>query len=150
MRGPGLEGDWLIALRTKVAVPPALFSGSLARQSLLHAAPLSRLQVVGVALHFLDDVFRLHFTLEPAKRVFQRLSLLQSNFCQFDLLPASKPATYSLHDFHFRRSLRLSLSWYLSPFAQPILSQQSRATEPANQPRMRHNDEAHYVRGNIR
>src|SRR5215467_2825651 len=77
----------LIALRTRVAVCPVLFSGSLTRQRLLHTAPLSRLQVIGVTFHFLDDVFRLHFTLEPAQGVFQRLTLLQSNFRQFDLLP---------------------------------------------------------------
>src|SRR5215468_7433849 len=93
MRGPGLEGDSLIALRASVAVPPVLFSGPLARQGLLHAPPLSWLQVVRVTFHFLDDVFRLHFTLKPAQGIFQRLSLLQSNFCQFDLLPVNKSLT---------------------------------------------------------
>src|SRR5215470_5320007 len=81
MRGP--EGDSLIALRASVAVSPVLFSGPLTRKGLLHPPPLSRLQVVRVTFHFLDDVFRLHFTLEPAQGVFQRFSLLQSNFRQF-------------------------------------------------------------------
>src|SRR5208282_638770 len=58
-----------------------LFSGTLLRQSLLHPASLARLQVVGVTLHFLDDVLRHNLALEPTKGVLQRLSLLQSNFC---------------------------------------------------------------------
>src|SRR5215471_20639679 len=92
-RPPYILGEkTLIALRTKVAVSPALFSGSLTRQGLLHAAPLSRLQVVRVTFHFLDNVFRLHLPLKPAQRVFQRLTLLQSNFCQFDLLPVKNKA----------------------------------------------------------
>jgi hypothetical protein len=35
-----------------------------------------------VALYFLDDVFRLHFALEPPQCVFYRLAFLQSNFSQ--------------------------------------------------------------------
>src|SRR5437868_42653 len=58
------------------------FSGTLSRQSLLHSALLARLQVVGVTLHFLNDVLRLHLALEATKGVLQRLTLLQSNFCQ--------------------------------------------------------------------
>jgi hypothetical protein len=61
---------------------PNLFSGTLSRQGLLHSALRARLQVEGVTLHFLDDVFRLHLALEPPQCVFNRLAFLQSNFCQ--------------------------------------------------------------------
>ena len=57
------------------------FSGTLARQGLLHPAFLARLQIVGVTLHFLNDVFGLNLALETAQGVLQGLALLQSNFC---------------------------------------------------------------------
>jgi hypothetical protein len=59
-----------------------LFSCSLACQSLFHTLLLARLQVIGMTLHFFDDVFRLNLTFEATKGVLQRLALLQSNFCQ--------------------------------------------------------------------
>src|SRR6266581_4941314 len=46
-----------------------LFSGTLSRQSLLQSALLTRLQVVGVTLHFLNDVFRLNLALEPTEGI---------------------------------------------------------------------------------
>src|SRR5437763_10218952 len=46
-----------------------LFSGTLSRQGLLQSALLARLQVVGVALHFLNDVFRLNLALEPTEGI---------------------------------------------------------------------------------
>ena len=67
-----------------------LFSGTLSRQSLLESPLLARLQVVGMTLHFLNDVFRLNLALEPTQRILQRLALLQSNFCQ-TLHPPNQP-----------------------------------------------------------
>jgi len=46
-----------------------LFSSTLSRQGLLHPAFRARLQVEGVALHFLNDVFRLNFALEATEGV---------------------------------------------------------------------------------
>jgi hypothetical protein len=46
-----------------------LFSGTLSRQSLLHSALRARLQVEGVTLHFLNDVFRLNLALKPTKGI---------------------------------------------------------------------------------
>ena len=43
-----------------------LFSGTLLSQSLLHPASLARLQVVGVALHVLNNVFRHNLALEAS------------------------------------------------------------------------------------
>src|ERR1700730_1459443 len=46
-----------------------LFSGTLSRQSLLQSALLPWLQVVGVTLYFLNDVFRLNLALEPTEGI---------------------------------------------------------------------------------
>src|SRR6266545_998682 len=81
-----------------------LLSCPLACQSLLHASLLARFQVVGVTFHFFNDVFLLNFALEPTQSVFQRLALLQSNFCQVSSpLTGPNRTHYSLP--HFRPEL---------------------------------------------
>ena len=76
-----------------VAVLVAFFAdflaGALLRQSLLHPFSLTWLQVVGVTLYFLNDVFGLNLALEAAQGVFQGLALLQSNFCHRHHPPTS-------------------------------------------------------------
>ena len=64
-----------------------LLSSTLSRQGLLHPALCARLQVEGVALHFLNDVFRLNLALESTERVLYGLAFLQPNFCQTHHLP---------------------------------------------------------------
>ena len=68
--------ETLVAVRTGVAVFADLFLCPLARQGLFHALLLARLQIIRVALYFLNDVFCLDFTFKPAQRVFQRLAFL--------------------------------------------------------------------------
>jgi len=81
-----------------------LFSGTLSRQTLLHSALRARFQVEGVTLHFFNDVFRLYLALEPPQGILDRLTLLQSNFCQTHHPPTSPDRTKeSLH--HLRRGL---------------------------------------------
>jgi hypothetical protein len=46
-----------------------LFSGTLSSQGLLDSALRAGLQIEGVALHFLNDVFRLNLALEATKSV---------------------------------------------------------------------------------
>src|SRR5579863_8398405 len=58
-----------------------LFPGALSCQSLLDSALFARLQVEGVPLHVLNDVFGLNLALKPTKSVFQRLALLQPYLC---------------------------------------------------------------------
>ena len=53
-----------------------LFAGALAGQCRLHALFLAGLQVKGVALDLLNDVFLLHLTLKPAQCVFEGFALL--------------------------------------------------------------------------
>lgn len=48
---------------------------------------LSRLQVKRVTFHFFDDVLLLYLPLEAAKRIFEGLALLQSDFSQTDYTP---------------------------------------------------------------
>ena len=48
-----------------------LFSGTLLSQSLLHPASLARLQIEGVTLHVLNNVFRHNLAFEPPQGVLQ-------------------------------------------------------------------------------
>ncbi len=54
----------------------------LTSQSLLYAELGAWLQIVGMTLDFLDDVFRLNFALEATQGALNGLAFLQSNFCQ--------------------------------------------------------------------
>jgi hypothetical protein len=64
-----------------------LFASSLARESSLDTLLLAGLQVEGVALDLLDNVFLLHLALETAQSVLEGLALLKSYFCQTDTPP---------------------------------------------------------------
>src|SRR5438270_319455 len=68
--------ETLVAVRTGVAVFADLFLCPLARQGLFHTLLFARLQIIRVALYFLNNVFCLDFTFKPAQRVFQRLAFL--------------------------------------------------------------------------
>jgi len=70
---------------------PCFFPAALARQCFLHALFFARLQVKGVTLDLLDDVFLLHLALEATQRIFERLALLKSNFCQLNYTPKPVP-----------------------------------------------------------
>jgi hypothetical protein len=64
-----------------VLLTPLLLTETLTREGLLCATLFPRLHVVAVLLDFLDDVFRLHLPFEAPESVFQRLTLLNYNFC---------------------------------------------------------------------
>src|SRR5579859_4182802 len=80
LENPGVELAW----GSLVLLPALLFTQTLARQGLLGATLFSRLHVITVFLDFLDDVFLLHFALEPAQRIFQRLTFLNADFSHLD------------------------------------------------------------------
>jgi len=61
----------------------------LACKCFLDALLFAGLQVEGVTLHFLDDVFLLHLALEAAECVLEGLTLLETNFCQCKNTPLS-------------------------------------------------------------
>ncbi|HTW62937.1 MAG TPA: hypothetical protein VMD55_14105 [Terracidiphilus sp.] len=71
----GSEGGLILFFASLFAIP-------LASQRCLHAALFAWFQIVGVTLHFLDDVLLLNFALEPAQRIFKRLAFLNANLCQ--------------------------------------------------------------------
>ena len=57
-----------------------LFSGALPSERSFYALFFAGLQVEGVTLDLLDDVFLLHLALETAQGIFQRLILLNDDF----------------------------------------------------------------------
>src|SRR5207302_4919500 len=61
---------------------PCLLATAFTRQCFLYALFLARLQVEGVTLNLLDNIFLLHFALETAQRIFEGLTLLISDFRQ--------------------------------------------------------------------
>jgi hypothetical protein len=74
---------------TSVLLFTRLLAGALASQRCLHAFFFAGLQVKGMTLHFLNDVFLLHLAFEAAQSVLEGLSLLKSHFCQTDTPPDS-------------------------------------------------------------
>ena len=64
-----------------------LLASTLASESSLDTLFLTGLQVKGVALDLLDNVFLLHLALETAQRVLEGFSLLKPYFCQTDTPP---------------------------------------------------------------
>ncbi len=64
-----------------IQLTPLLFTETLTREGLLGSTLFPRFHVVTVLLDFLDDVLRLDFAFESPERVFQRLALLNNNFC---------------------------------------------------------------------
>jgi len=75
-------------LRPSVLFFASLLAGSFASERGFHALFLAGLQVEGVALDLLDNVFLLHLTFEAAQSVLEGLTLLKPNFCQTDTPPA--------------------------------------------------------------
>ena len=67
------------------------FPAALARQRFFDALFLARLQVKGVPLDLLDDVFLLHFALKATQRILEGLALLESYFCQLNYTPKLVP-----------------------------------------------------------
>ena len=88
-----------------------LLSGPLSRQGLLDSTLRARLQVKGVTLHFLNDVFGLNLALKPAQGILDRLAFLQSNFRQrITPQPVPNETNNSLTHLHSLRPLLSCLS----------------------------------------
>ena len=69
-----------IGLCALVLLSPKLLAEPFAGERLFCATLFSRLHVIAMLLNFLDDVFLLHFALETAQGIFQRLTLLNADF----------------------------------------------------------------------
>jgi hypothetical protein len=60
---------------------PLLLAQSLPRKRFFGPALFAGFHVEAVLLDFLDDIFLLHLALETAQGIFQRLTLLNDDFC---------------------------------------------------------------------
>ena len=67
------------------------FSAALTSQRFFYALFFARLQVKGVTLDLLNNVFLLHFALEATQCIFEGLALLKSYFCQLNYTPKPVP-----------------------------------------------------------
>jgi hypothetical protein len=65
------------------------FAGPLASQRSLYTLLFAGLQVEGVALYLLDNVFLLHLALKAAQSILEGFPLLKPYFCQTDTPPDS-------------------------------------------------------------
>jgi hypothetical protein len=66
-----------------------LLAGPLASHRSLYTLTFAGLQVEGVALYLLDNVFLLHLALKAAQSILEGFSLLKAYFCQTDTPPDS-------------------------------------------------------------
>ena len=81
---------------------------AFARQCFLYALFLAWLQVEGVTLNLLDNIFLLHFALETAQRILEGLTLLNSDFRQL----ATPPNWSRLDPIVIARFVR-QVKWYV-------------------------------------
>ena len=81
---PGWSGPFSLQL---VLLFTSFLAGSFTSESGFHTLFLAGLQVEGVALDLLDNVFLLHLALEPTQSVLEGFTLLKSYFCQTDTPP---------------------------------------------------------------
>ena len=72
---------------SSVELPTYLFTRPLPCQRFFCSALITRLQVKGVFFDVLDNVFLLNLTLESAKGTLDRLTVLNSDFCQLGYHP---------------------------------------------------------------
>src|SRR5271155_4739439 len=83
-RASSLPALWLSIgdVEALLRVSGTLFAVALARQGFLGALLLTRFQVEGMPLDFLDDVLLLDLAFETAQSAFQAFSILDVDFCQ--------------------------------------------------------------------
>lgn len=101
------DSGYCLLLLKLVLLFASLLAIPLARQCCLDAALLTGLQVVGVTLHFLDDVLLLYLPLEPAQRIFERLAFLYANLCQRVPPPNLLVSSFMILEFSLFRSTEL-------------------------------------------
>ena len=87
----------------------SFLAGTLAGKRGFHTLLFAGLQVKGVALNLLDNVFLLHLAFKPAQSVLEGFPLLKPYFCQTDTPPNSSCRTeYLLQGFDPKSSERSS------------------------------------------
>jgi hypothetical protein len=83
---------WRGSPRNLVLFFACFLSAALARQRFFYALLFAGLQVKGVTLDLLDDVFLLHLAFEATQCIFEGLALLKSYFCQLNYTPKPVPS----------------------------------------------------------
>ena len=83
-RGTSTHAESVLFLTRLLAV-------TLASERRFHSLFFAGLQVVGVTLDLLDNVFLLHLALQTPQRVLEGFSLLDPYFCQSLLHPPTRP-----------------------------------------------------------
>jgi len=78
-RRDGRAYGWSLIL---VLLLADLLAITLAGERFFDALLFARLQVKGMTLYFLDDVFGLHLALETAQSILKGFAFLNSNLCQ--------------------------------------------------------------------
>jgi hypothetical protein len=73
--------------KTLLQLAPELLPIPLTRESLLGSTLVPRLQVKGMLLDVLDDVFLLDLSLESPERALDRFALLDLHFCHYNHTP---------------------------------------------------------------
>ncbi len=89
----------------------SFFTTTLACQSLFYPLLFARFQVVGVTLHFFDDVFLLNLALETTEGILQRLAFLQSDFGQ-TLAPPYRSLLDTIRLTELRGSKWVIFHWF--------------------------------------
>ena len=84
-----LERAALISPAWLVRFATLLLARTFTRERLLGAAAIAWLQVEGMLLDILDDIFLLNLPLEAAKRALDRLAILHFHFSQAEYTPFS-------------------------------------------------------------
>jgi len=75
------------AQRKLVLLLTSFFPAALSRQRFFHALFLAGLQIKGVALNLLNNIFLLHFALKATQGIFDGFTFLQPDFRQRNNTP---------------------------------------------------------------
>jgi hypothetical protein len=95
-----------------------LLTITLASERFFYALFFARLQIKGMTLYFLDDVFGLHLSLETAQSILKGFAFLNSNLCQEKHLQTFPTGTY-MRILRFSRERMLMVEKLLGFLAYP-------------------------------
>ena len=90
---PAYVPPWITSIRDAASITFAalLLARAFTRERLLGATAIPWLQVEGMLLDILDDIFLLNLPLEAAKRALDGLAILHFHFSQAVLHPPTGP-----------------------------------------------------------
>jgi hypothetical protein len=102
-----------VRLEALIQLATLLLAQPFARKRLFCAALFSRLHVIAMLLDFFDDVFLLHFALETAQSIFQRLTFLNADFSHLGLhRPSDAWGKYCCKSYCSEGAHSISACWH--------------------------------------